>query len=55
MFPKIYGPFSERGDSIDAFNREVCNYTTIENFQGVVIPRLRGYYECVGILEAPCP
>ena len=53
VFCKIIDLFQSR-NSIDALKREVRNYATLQNLQGVVIPRVRGYYDALGTVEAPC-
>jgi hypothetical protein len=50
VFCKIVDLFQRR-DSIDALNTEVYNYATLQNLQGTVIPRVRGYYNGWGLLR----
>jgi hypothetical protein len=50
VFCKIVDLF-QRGDSIDPLDTEVRNYATLQNLQGVVIPRVRGYYDVWGLLR----
>ncbi|KAF8798783.1 hypothetical protein BYT27DRAFT_7202478 [Phlegmacium glaucopus] len=50
VFCKIVDLFRRR-DSIDALNVEVRNYATLQDLQGIVIPRVRGYYDVWGLLR----
>jgi tRNA A-37 threonylcarbamoyl transferase component Bud32 len=38
-------------DAIDALDAEVRNYTALQNLQGIVIPRVCGYYDIWGLLR----
>jgi tRNA A-37 threonylcarbamoyl transferase component Bud32 len=50
VFCKIVDLFQRR-DSINALNREVRNYATLQDLQSIVIPRVRGYYDIWGLLR----
>ena len=50
VFCKIVDLF-RRSDSIDALDVEVRNYATLQNLQGIVIPRVHGYYDVWGLLR----
>jgi hypothetical protein len=50
VFCKIVDLFQRR-DSIDALDMEVRNYATWQNLQGIVIPRVHGYYDVWGLLR----
>ncbi len=41
----------QRGDTLDALDMEVRNYATLQDLQGIVIPRVHGYYDVWGILR----
>jgi tRNA A-37 threonylcarbamoyl transferase component Bud32 len=38
-------------DAVCALDTEVCNYAALKNLQGVVIPRVHGYYDVWGLLK----
>ena len=50
VFCKIVDLFQRR-DSINALDLEVRNYATLQNLQGIVIPRVYGYYDIWGLLR----
>ncbi|KAF8346717.1 hypothetical protein F5887DRAFT_1180532 [Amanita rubescens] len=50
VFCKIIDLF-QRGDAMDALNKEVRNYATLQHLQGTVIPRVHGYYDVWGLLR----
>ena len=50
VFCKIVDLF-QRGESIDALDMEVRNYATLQDLQGIVIPRVHGYYDVWGLLR----
>jgi len=50
VFCKVVDLFQTR-DSIDALNLEARNYATLQNLQGIVIPRVYGYYDVCGLLR----
>ncbi|KAF8344476.1 hypothetical protein F5887DRAFT_274893 [Amanita rubescens] len=50
VFCKIVDLF-QRGNSIDALDMEVRNYATLQDLQGIIIPRVHGYYDIWGLLR----
>jgi len=50
VFCKVVDLF-QRQDPIDALDKEVRNYATLKDLQGVVVPRVRGYYDVWGLLR----
>ncbi|KAM6492114.1 hypothetical protein JOM56_011838 [Amanita muscaria] len=50
VFCKIIDLFQRR-DSINALDMEVSNYATLQDLQGIVIPRVHGYYDIWGLLR----
>jgi hypothetical protein len=50
VFCKVVDLF-QRQEPIDALDREVRNYATLKDLQGVVVPRVRGYYDIWGLLK----
>jgi hypothetical protein len=53
VFCKIIDLF-QRKNSIAALDSEVRNYATLQNLQGVVIPRVHWILRYLGTLEYPC-
>ena len=50
VFCKIVDLFQSR-DSINALDTEVRNYAALQDLQGIVIPRVHGYYDVWGLLR----
>ena len=50
VFCKIVDLF-QRGDALDALDTKVRNYATLQDLQGIVIPRVHGYYDVWGLLR----
>jgi tRNA A-37 threonylcarbamoyl transferase component Bud32 len=50
VFCKIVNIFRS-SDGISALNTEVCRYAALQNLQGVVVPRVCGYYDVWGLLK----
>ena len=50
VFCKIVDLYQRR-DSINALDMEVRNYATLQDLQGIVIPRVYGYYDVWGLLR----
>ena len=42
---------AQRGDSLGMLDTEMQNYATLQHLQGQVIPRVRGYYNVLGLLR----
>jgi len=50
VFCKVVDIFQGE-DSVEALDREVRNYATLQHLHGVVIPQVRGYYNVWGLLR----
>jgi hypothetical protein len=50
VFCKIVDLFHS-SDIINALDTEVCRYAALQNLQGVVVPRVYGYYDVWGLLK----
>jgi hypothetical protein len=50
VFCKIVDLFRS-SDAISALDTEVCRYAALQNLQGVVVPRVYGYYNVWGLLK----
>jgi tRNA A-37 threonylcarbamoyl transferase component Bud32 len=50
VFCKIVDLF-QRGGALGALDMEVRKYATLQDLQGIVIPRVHGYYDVWGLLR----